>query len=110
MTDDLLKIVDEINAESLHSQSRKERSSALDFVKAVAHVMLLDPALKETVSSMRRLLLVQVSAPFPVALDVPLIFVTQLQIQEFSIQSEFKNLNPSFVLRDVICSYCSLCR
>jgi DNA polymerase epsilon subunit 1 len=68
---------------------------ALDFIKAVTHIMSLEresKEVRESVAGMKRLLLVQ------------------LQVQEFSLESEFKNPNPSYILRDVICSYCSLCR
>lgn len=38
------------------------------------------------------------------------ILLTQLRVREFSEQSNFKDPCLSYMLRDVICSYCSTCR
>lgn len=65
---------------------------ALEFVKAVCHVLALDPSLSQEVASLRRLLL------------------AQLRVREFSATSEYKDPSLSYILRDVICSYCSTCR
>ncbi len=94
LTDNLLKIIDDLNSLSLETHSRSDKSISLSFVKAITYIMSLEKerVIKESVAAMKRLLLVQ------------------LQIQEFSIESEFKNPNPSYVLRDVICTYCSHCR
>jgi hypothetical protein len=78
LTDALLGIVDDIRAHSLpmvtannksttsndqsNNQTRsQDRESALSFVKAITYILSLETILKESVSSMRRLLLVQVS-------------------------------------------------
>lgn len=45
--------------------------------------------------------------PFPV---FPLVFHIQLKVREFSPDSVFQDPCLSYVLRDVICSYCSTCR
>jgi DNA polymerase epsilon subunit 1 len=67
-------------------------SPALEFVKATTHIMSLDTDLAEEVARMKRSLLMQ------------------LRVKEFSEESRFCDPSLSFVLRDVICSYCSTCR
>ena len=58
----------------------------------MSHVLQLDPALTTEVSALRRALLAQVG------------------VREFSGDSEFVDPCLSFVLRDVICTYCNTCR
>jgi DNA polymerase epsilon subunit 1 len=65
---------------------------ALEFVKFTTHIMSLDPSLANDVASLKRLLL------------------AQLKVREFSEDSQFRDPSLSYVLRDVICSYCSSCR
>lgn len=67
-------------------------SPALEFVKATTHVLSLDSALEEEVSALKRMLL------------------SQLRVREFNEDSQFKDPCVSYVLSDVICNYCSLCR
>ena len=68
------------------------RSPALEFVKATTYVMSLDGSLKEEVVGLKRVLL------------------KKLAVREFGQDSVFRDPCLSYVLRDVICSYCSLCR
>lgn len=70
------------------SDSSNHSNTALEFVKAVTHILALDPALTTEVASLKRLLL------------------AQLRVREFSVASEFQDPSLSYVLRDVICSYC----
>lgn len=86
LTKALLTDVDQI------VQMHGGRTVALEFVKAICHVMTLEGSCATAVQGMRRLLLVQ------------------LQVQEFSTDSDFQLSAESYVLRDVICSYCSVCR
>ena len=79
-----------ISSDSSHSSSHS--NTALEFVKAVTHILALDPALTTEVASLKRLLL------------------AQLRVREFSVASEFQDPSLSYVLRDVICSYCRLDR
>ena len=70
------------------TDSNNQSNAALEFVKAVTHILALDPALTTEVASLKRLLL------------------AQLRVREFSVASEFQDPSLSYVLRDVICSYC----
>ena len=63
-------------------------SVALEFVKATTHVLALDQNMSEEVSSLRRMLL------------------SHLKVREFNADSKFKDPSLSYVLSDVICSYC----
>ena len=67
-------------------------SPALEFVKATMHVLALDSSLEEEVSALRRMLL------------------SHLRVKEFDDASQFRDPCLSYVLSDVICNYCSLCR
>jgi hypothetical protein len=67
-------------------------SPSLELVKAVTHVLALDRDLENEVKSLRRALL------------------AHLQVREFDSESNFRDPCLSYVLRDVICSYCSTCR
>lgn len=95
-TSKMLELVDDLQlsyAAAKHSgENTLSKNLALDFVKMVTHVMLQEPRHRETVATARRLLL------------------AQLQVPEFSMDSRFANPNPPYILRDVICSYCSVCR
>lgn len=96
-TSKMLEIIDDLNLSytaSKHSSNSVviQKTLALDFVKGITHIMLLDDAQRETVATARRLLL------------------AQLQVPEFSEASRFVNPHPSFVLHDVVCAYCSVCR
>eukprot|EP01039_Chlorochromonas_danica_P000441 gene441-475_t len=89
LTPHMLEVVDELCQIHL---AENARSQALDLVKAVCHLLSLEKSSAVAVRDMRRLLLVQ------------------LQVPEFSQDSEFHLQEDSYVLRDVICSYCSMCR
>lgn len=67
-------------------------SAALEFVKATLHVLGLDTAMAEEVNNLRRLLL------------------AHLKVQEFHAESRFVDPALSFVLSDIICSWCHWCR
>ncbi len=67
-------------------------SAAVEFVKATLHVLGLDSAMAEEVNNLRRMLL------------------AHLGVQEFHAESRFVDPALSFVLDDVICSWCHLCR
>ena len=68
------------------------KNPALEFAKAITHVFALDGSLEAEVQALRRNLL------------------TKLEIREFDPISEFQDPSLSYVLRDVICSFCSKCR
>lgn len=65
---------------------------ALNFVKFITKILALDTALVDEVASLRRTLL------------------TQLNMKEFNSLSEFEDPSSSYVLRDIVCSYCNTCR
>ena len=67
-------------------------SVALEFVKATMHVLALDLSLKEDVNNLRRLLL------------------AHLKVKEFNDDSKFADPSLSYVLSDVICTYCKVAR
>mmetsp|Transcript_5321 Transcript_5321/g.8679 ORF Transcript_5321/g.8679 Transcript_5321/m.8679 type:complete len:256 (+) Transcript_5321:2682-3449(+) len=97
LTNKMLEIVDELHVLGGNFPQRAGSylplsNPALEFVKATTHIMGLDRALTHEVSALRRLLL------------------TQLRVREFSPNSVFQDPCLSYVLRDVICSYCSTCR
>lgn len=129
LTNKLLTIIDELQiAYSLHSThhtnqsldaeridittTTKAKSMALEFVKASTHILLLDSSLRSFVTALRRLLLAQVVFFYVTFFLFFLhnVCFQQLQIPEFSLESQFITMAPSYVLRDVICSYCSVCR
>lgn len=89
LTPHMLEVVDELCQIHL---AENARTQALDLVKAVCHLLSFEKSSAVAVRDMRRLLLVQ------------------LQVPEFSQDSEFHLQEDSYVLRDVICSYCSMCR
>ena len=97
LLDDILRVVDEpevtYSVFPRHAGSHLELSSPpLELVKAVTHVLSLDGELENEVKSLRRALL------------------AHLRVREFDAESNFRDPCLSFVLRDVICSYCSTCR
>ena len=55
-------------------------------------VLSLDADLSVEVAALRRTLL------------------TQINIKEFNRESEYQNPSASYMLRDVVCSYCNTCR
>ena len=67
-------------------------SVALRFVVYVMQVLSLDADLSVEVAALRRTLL------------------TQINIKEFNRESEYQNPSASYMLRDVVCSYCNTCR
>jgi len=67
-------------------------SPALEFIKAVTHIMLLESSMSAEVIGLRRALLAQV------------------KVREFSSESDFIDPCLSFILGDVFCTYCGLCR
>lgn len=70
----------------------KSTNPLLEFVKAVTHVLSLDGTLGEDVASLRRMLL------------------REIKVREFDDDAHFKDPCLSYVLPDVICSYCQTCR
>ena len=67
-------------------------SPALEFVKSTMHVLSLDGSLEEEIGGLRRMLL------------------AQLRVREFNPESQFRDPCMSYVLSDVICTFCSSCR
>lgn len=67
-------------------------SPALELIKAVTHIMLLDSSISAEVLGLRRALLAQV------------------KVRQFSSDSDFMDPCLSFILGDVFCTYCGLCR
>ncbi|OWZ18951.1 DNA polymerase epsilon catalytic subunit [Phytophthora megakarya] len=67
-------------------------SPALELVKFVSAVFLLEPSVEMQVGKMRRTLL------------------KLLRMSEFSVESQFRNPSLSFTVQDVICLCCNLCR
>eukprot|EP00049_Salpingoeca_infusionum_P023474 m.12318 g.12318 ORF g.12318 m.12318 type:complete len:2363 (-) comp5819_c0_seq1:202-7290(-) len=65
---------------------------ALEFIKSVCHVLALDKAMSSDIARLKRDLL------------------RIIQVPEFSSQARFKNPCLSYVLSDVICSYCNATR
>lgn len=70
----------------------KSTNPLLEFVKAVTHVLALDGTLCEDVASLRRMLL------------------REIKVREFDDDAHFSDPCLSYVLPDVICSYCQTCR
>lgn len=97
-TSKMLQIIDDLQLSYISAKhagratSDKEKHLALEFVKMVTHLLLLDTRHRDTVSTARRLLL------------------AQLQLPEFSELSQFVHHQNSYILHDVLCSYCSLGR
>jgi len=65
---------------------------ALEFIKSVCKIFSLDPSLEHEVQVMRRSLLVSIG------------------VREFDRESLFEDPCTSFILPDVICSFCNLCK
>ena len=65
---------------------------ALEFAKAVCHVLSLDPAAESQVQTLRKHLL------------------RLVQVREFSAEVQWKDPCMTFVLPDVMCSNCNYCR
>nr|GMD12608.1 DNA polymerase epsilon catalytic subunit A-like [Ipomoea batatas] len=107
-TDKLLKIVcdpslqmkragksqqENTNSQLLNNtQQQQQGDPALEFIKHVCAVLVLDQNVQHEVLVMRRNLLKLV------------------RVKEFAPEAEFRNLSPSFILPNVICSYCNDCR
>lgn len=68
------------------------QNPALEFAKAITHVYSLDDSLETEVQALRRNIL------------------TKLEIREFDPASEFHDPSLSYVIRDVICPFCTKCR
>ena len=68
------------------------KSPELEFIKSICHILLLDSNYNTEINGIRRVLL------------------TQVKIREFSSESDFKDPCLSYILRDVICSYCNACK
>merc|ERR1740130_1654332 len=64
-------------------------SPALEFAKAVCHVMSLDKSLEEDVLKLKNNLM------------------KMMDVRSFSPQAQFQNPCLTFVLPDVICSFCN---
>ncbi len=79
-------------APHLVGHSISHTSPALEFVKATTFVLGLDNTLEDEVIALRRMLL------------------AQLRVKEFSPEASFQDMGVSYVLSDVVCSFCSSCR
>lgn len=99
---------------STQSQETNEKGNshqiALNFVKYITKILSLDPSLSEEVSGLRRTLLTQVSSPLPCLSVNMTLSLSQLSMKEFNSQTEFEDPSPSYLLRDIICSYCNTCK
>ena len=74
-------------------RNSKVASSAIThFVVSLSHVFLHDKDLYNELTTLKRMLL------------------AQLQVRDFSEDSQFHESDASYILRDVICSFCSTCK
>jgi DNA polymerase epsilon subunit 1 len=90
MVDDLSHMFHHLTTSDTNGTSCSQ--VALDFIKFTSHILALDTTYADEIASLRRILL------------------AQLRIREFSPLSNFINPCPSYLLKDVICNYCSTCR
>ncbi|KAL3518505.1 hypothetical protein ACH5RR_021094 [Cinchona calisaya] len=81
-----------MNEISQASESVHRGDPALEFIKYVSAVLALDQNVQHEVLIMRKNLLKFV------------------RVREFAPEAEFYNQSPSFILPNVICSYCNECR
>ncbi|POM67989.1 DNA polymerase epsilon catalytic subunit [Phytophthora palmivora] len=99
-SDKMLRLVPEILTHNMDRDSfpvfagshLPMESPALELVKFVSAVFLLEPSVEMQVGKMRRTLL------------------KLLRMSEFSDESQFRNPSLSFTVQDVICLSCNLCR
>lgn len=73
-------------------KSIKMIKPALEFVKAICHVLSLDPSVEDTVGSLRRSMLKLIG------------------VGEFSEEAVWRDPSVSYVLPGVICKSCNHCR
>lgn len=79
-------------AKRREEKQKEFNDPVLEFVKVCMHILSLDSHLSDEVATLRRGLL------------------SQLRMREYSPESEFHDVNASYILPDVICSYCNSCR
>ncbi|KAF0723385.1 hypothetical protein Ae201684_017725 [Aphanomyces euteiches] len=96
-TDKFLRLVPDILSHShtfpiLAGSHLPWSHAALELVKCVTHVWSLDASITSTVHVLKRTLL------------------KTLNISEFSDEAKFINPSKSFVLPDIICAHCNVCR
>ncbi|CAM9478652.1 unnamed protein product [Pylaiella littoralis] len=72
--------------------SRQLTNPALEFIKSLCHVLSLDPTVTDEVETLRKQALAEVG------------------VRQFSAEGLYRDPCVSFVLPDVICSFCNLCR
>ncbi|CAM9984216.1 unnamed protein product, partial [Choristocarpus tenellus] len=97
----VLEAVPEINRYSgsgpdafpkLAGAARELTNPALEFIKSLCHVLALDPTVTDEVETLRKQAL------------------AELGVRQFSAEGVFSDPCLSFVLPDVICSFCNLYR
>eukprot|EP00752_Nemacystus_decipiens_P002463 g2319.t1 len=72
--------------------SRELTNPALEFIKSLCHVLSLDPTVTDEVETLRKQALAEVG------------------VRQFSAEGLYSDPCVSFVLPDVICTFCNLCR
>ncbi|CAM9095659.1 unnamed protein product, partial [Laminaria digitata] len=72
--------------------ARQLTNPALEFIKSLCHVLSLDTTVTDEVENLRKQALAEVG------------------VRQFSAEGQFSDPCVSFVLPDVICSFCNLCR
>ncbi|CAM9207253.1 unnamed protein product, partial [Ectocarpus sp. 4 AP-2014] len=72
--------------------ARELTNPALEFIKSLCHVLSLDPTVTDEVETLRKQALAEVG------------------VRQFSAEGQYSDPCVSFVLPDVICSFCNLCR
>lgn len=90
--DMLMEIMSHSRLDSTHSSSKQSilgHQIAVDFVNVTCEVLALDESISEEVSSLKRTLL------------------AHLKVREYSEEARYKDSTSSYILRDVICSFCS---
>jgi DNA polymerase epsilon subunit 1 len=84
--EELMTDIDELRS------SKVATSAITQFVVSLSHVFLHDKDLYNELATLKRMLL------------------AQLQVRDFSEDSQFHESDASYILRDVICSFCSTCK
>lgn len=79
--------------QKLHQAAgRKQDGPAIEFVKALCKILTVDPSIAEELDSLRKNML------------------RLIGIGEFSEKSEWKEVKKSYILTEMICQACNLCR
>lgn len=95
----------------LPSKENSGESAALNFVKAICHVLSLDPAVEETVYHLKgnllRLLGKQTGFCYQHKNNV---LCSSTGVGEFSDKAVFKDTTVSYVVPQIICRACNHCR